>query len=128
MRKDCNCVVHSHPKFATASTLVKEPFLDNLLIESAAQLGPVIKIPYGQPGTTELSDLVSGVLPHHNTILLAHHGAMTLGSTCWDACYRMDILERVAEMIWIASNWGELLTLPVTDQEFVKSISTGKLS
>jgi len=59
-------------------------------------------VPYGAPGTPELGDRVEPYLAEHDALLLANHGAVTMGSTLDQAWIRMETLEHAARIILYA--------------------------
>ena len=66
-------------------------------------------VPFGMPGTPELGD---GIVPYledrrHQALLLANHGAVTLGRTLDEAWIRMESLEHSARIITAARAVGE---------------------
>ena len=61
-------------------------------------LGPVPCAPYGRTGTAELPAAVLPFLPGHDALLLANHGAVTLGPDLERAYWRMEILEHTAQI------------------------------
>jgi len=65
-------------------------------------VGPVPLVPFGQPGTPELGDRVVPYLERCNALLLAQHGAVTLGATLDEAWIRMETLEHSARIILTA--------------------------
>ncbi|MBS1714451.1 MAG: class II aldolase/adducin family protein [Armatimonadetes bacterium] len=111
-RLDCQAVVHAHPPVATAFSLAGQGLPDDVLPESAFVLGPVASVPFGFPGTDELPDRLDPFLDGHKTFLLSHHGAATLGRDVWDACDRMETLERVATMLLYANTLGRVVPMP----------------
>lgn len=128
-RPDCKAVVHAHPPIATSFTLAGKSIPDDVLPESAYVLGPVADVPFGFPGTTELSDQLAPYLSGHKTFLLSHHGAMTLGTSVADACDRMETLERVARMLATALFLGEVRPLPSAARERLRqNVLNGRLS
>lgn len=128
-RPDCMAVVHAHPPTATGFALAGEEIPDNLLPESAHVLGSVALVPFSMPGTDEVPDNLEPYLEDHKAFLLSHHGAATLGSDLYDALYRMETLERVANTILIAKMVGK--PRPMPDAAFDTLMSTvihGRLS
>jgi len=111
-RPDCFAVVHAHPTVATAFSLAGERLPDDVLPESAYVLGPVASVPFGFPGTDDLPDRLEPFWDGHKTFLLSHHGAATLGCDVWDACDRMETLERVATMVLHAKSLGRVVPMP----------------
>lgn len=105
-RPDCMAVVHAHPPTATAFSLSGQTIPVDTMPEAAFVLGNVALVPYGTPGTNEVPDAIEPFLADHKTFLLSHHGAVTLGKDLLDACYRMETLERIAEVRFRAKLLG----------------------
>jgi L-fuculose-phosphate aldolase len=98
-RPDVHAVVHAHPPTATGFAVAGEAIPGNLLPELDFVVGPVPLVPYGKAGTPELGDRVVPYLKEHNGLLLAKHGAVTMGSTLDEAWIRMETLEHSARII-----------------------------
>ncbi|MFM9873644.1 MAG: class II aldolase/adducin family protein [Fimbriimonadaceae bacterium] len=127
-RPDCEAVVHAHPPVATGFALAGEDIPDNLLPESAVVLGSVATVPFAMPGTDDMSDAITPLVEDHKTFLLANHGAATMGSDIYDACYRMETLERVATVILHAKTLGGARPLPnVAFDYLLKNALNGSL-
>jgi len=101
-RPDVHAVVHAHPPMATAFAVAGEEIPANLLPELIFVVGPVPLVPYGTPGTPELGDRVMPYLQGHDALLLANHGAVTMGKTLDEAWIRMESLEHCARIILAA--------------------------
>lgn len=117
-RPGTGAVVHAHPVAATAvSTLVDEvPPIHYLL----AQLGGTVRVsPYATYGTPELADASVAGLEGRTGVLLANHGATTLGDTLAQAHTRMLTLEWVCR-VWLAARTaGEPALLDAAELERV---------
>jgi L-fuculose-phosphate aldolase len=98
-RPDVQAVVHAHPPTATGFAVAGQEIPGNLLPELTFIVGPVPLVPYGKAGTPELGDRVVPYLKEHNGLLLAKHGAVTMGSTLDEAWIRMETLEHSARII-----------------------------
>lgn len=128
-RPDCGAVVHAHPLVATGFALAGETIPDDVLPEAAAILGSVATAPFGQPGTDEVPDRVEPLLADHKTILMSHHGAVTLGSNLQDAANRMEVLERVATIVLNARHLGGARPLnPSAYEQVILPALNGRLS
>ena len=101
-RPDVGAVVHAHPPTATGFAVAGEEIPANLLPELIFLVGRAPLVPYGTPGTPELGDRVEPFLAEHNALLLAKHGAVTMGSTLDQAWIRMETLEHAARIIFTA--------------------------
>ncbi|MGE3858275.1 MAG: class II aldolase/adducin family protein, partial [Dehalococcoidia bacterium] len=111
-------VVHTHPPYATAvSTVLDElPAIHYL----AAELGgPVRVAPYALFGTDELAAAASHALDGRHAVLLAAHGAVTVGDTVAHAYARSLHLEWLARLHAIACTMGTPRRLSPTDVEDV---------
>ena len=108
-RPDVHAVVHAHPPAATGFAVAGQEIPGNLLPELIFVVGPVPLVPFGMPGTPELGDRVVPYLEgkHHHALLLANHGAVTMGKTLDEAWIRMESLEQSARIITAARAVGE---------------------
>ena len=70
-------------------------------------VGRVPLVPYGKAGTPELGDQVEPYLAQHDALLLANHGAVTMGKTLDQAWIRMETLEHAARIIMAARMIGK---------------------
>ncbi|MFN3603345.1 MAG: class II aldolase/adducin family protein [Leptonema sp. (in: bacteria)] len=110
-RKDINAVIHSHPPYSIALTLsgisLEEPDLPEILLV----LGSVPTAKYALTGTQEM---VEAILPYisYNSILLSHHGVLSLGENLEEAYYRLEEVEHCAKILCIAHQIGNIQTLP----------------
>ncbi len=108
-RPDVHAVVHAHPPAATGFAVAGQEIPGNLLPELIFVVGPVPLVPFGMPGTPELGERVvpylEGERPH--ALLLANHGAVTMGSTLDEAWIRMETLEHGARIILAARRIGQ---------------------
>jgi L-fuculose-phosphate aldolase len=105
-RLDVGAVVHAHPPAATGFAVVGEEIPANLLPELIFLVGRVPIVPYGAPGTPELGDRVEPYLAEHDALLLANHGAVTMGRTLDQAWIRMETLEHAARIVVAARTVG----------------------
>ena len=105
-RADVRAVVHAHPPtatgFATAGLSVNCDCVPELL----ATLGEVPLVPYGMSGTPELSAQMAPYLQGCDALLLANHGAVTMGGTLEQAHLRMESLEQAAKILFTARMLG----------------------
>lgn len=109
---EAQAVVHAHPLTATAFATCGEAVPVEMLPEAVVVLGTVALVPFAMPGTDELPDALTPFCRGHRTFLLANHGAATIGRTLMDAVYRMETLERVAQIVFRARQIGIPSPLP----------------
>lgn len=98
LRPDVFAVVHAHPVAATAFACARQPLDEPILGEFLMTLGAVPVAPYGRTGTMEIPKAIAPLLPGHNGILLANHGALTMGPDLETAYHRMESLEHTARV------------------------------
>jgi len=106
-RHDVQAVVHAHPPAATGFAVAGETIPGNLLPELIFVVGPVALVPFGMSGTRELGDQVVPYLDGHDALLLANHGAVTMGRSLDEAWIRMESLEHSARIILAARQVGQ---------------------
>lgn len=110
-RPDVGAVVHAHPPVATAFAVAGEGLTSFALPELIFLVGPVPLVPYATPGTKAIGDAVEPFLAGHNALLLANHGAVTMGRTLEEAWIRMETLEHGARILFGARLLGRVTEL-----------------
>jgi L-fuculose-phosphate aldolase len=110
-RPDVKSVVHAHPPYATSFAVAGIPLNRCILPESVLNIGGVPTAKYGLPSTMEIPDSIREHIKNSDVILLANHGAITLGSDLLDAYYKMETLEHTANIIWKAIQLGNVNVL-----------------
>jgi L-fuculose-phosphate aldolase len=105
-RDDVCAVVHAHPPFATAFAVAGMTPSETLMPEAYIAVGKVALAPYGTPSTDELSERLRASLRQHDAVLLANHGAMTLGRDVTAAYHRMEALEQLCRITTITRTLG----------------------
>ena len=110
-RPDVGAVVHAHPPVATGFSVAGEAFDACVLPELIFQVGWVPLVPYGTPGTAELGEQLDAFLTGYDALLLANHGAVTMGATLSDARIRMESLEHAAKILLTARLLGRVVEL-----------------
>ena len=97
-REDVGAVLHAHPPTATGYAVAHVDLDRYTMIESVLTLGSVPVTPYGTPSTYEVPDAIAPYVPEHDALLLANHGALTVGADAITAYYRMETLELWAKI------------------------------
>jgi len=104
-RPDIGAVVHAHPAhasgFAVAGIALDQPLLSEVILT----LGTVPLAEYGTPTTPELAEAVRPFAASDG-ILLANHGALTVGADVFAAYDRMETLEHSAHIYVVARTLG----------------------
>lgn len=105
-RKDVNAVVHCHPVYATAFSLIGEGLVKHYFPEVILTLGKVHLCKYATPSTKDLPLSLEPYINYGWAFLLENHGALTLGKNLVDAYYKMEKLEHAAKTVFKARQLG----------------------
>ena len=105
-RPDINAVVHAHPPIATAFAVAGIPLDRAVLAEVVTTLGSVPIAEYATPSTSALPEAVRKYVKAHDGMLLANHGALTLGTDLFSAYYKMETIEHFANISFVARMLG----------------------
>lgn len=96
-RSDVNAIVHHHGTWASAVSAARKTI--PILIDEAAEIGPIPTAPYAPSASQELAEAVSRELKNGgNAVLLANHGAVAVGRDLGEAMRRALEVERLARM------------------------------
>jgi len=105
-RPEIQAVVHAHPPVATAFAVAGIPLDRAVLAEVVTTLGSVPIAEYATPSTQELPAAVRKYVKAHDGMLLANHGALTLGADLFSAYYKMETIEHFANISFVARMLG----------------------
>jgi L-fuculose-phosphate aldolase len=105
-RPDVRAVVHAHPPTATGFAVAGIPLDRAVLAEVVTTLGSVPIADYATPSTRELPEAVRKYVKAHDGMLLANHGALTLGADVFAAYYKMETIEHFANISLVARLLG----------------------
>lgn len=105
-RPEINAVVHAHPPTATGYAAAHVPLDDFSVSEAIMFLGAVPVAPYATPGSDGVGKNAVPFLETNDAVLLANHGALTVGVDLTQAYYRMETLEHFAKVSLIAKLLG----------------------
>ena len=105
-RPDVQAVVHAHPPIATGFAVAGIPLDRAVLAEVVTTLGSVPIAEYATPSTKELPEAVRKYVKAHDGMLLANHGALTLGADLFAAYYKMETIEHFAHISFVARMLG----------------------
>ncbi len=128
-RNDIKCIFHAHPPYTLALTTRGIPF-KHLFPDSVVYLGPTIPVvEYCVPCTDKLASLVRDNFKDALSIVLQNHGAITVGDNAKTAYLRMEILEGLAQALWLAyvlPGKGPVRTLSDHDIQDVLNLDSEK--
>jgi L-fuculose-phosphate aldolase len=105
-RPDAQAVVHAHPPTATGFAVAGIPLDRAVLAEVLTTLGSIPIAEYATPSTRELPEAVRKYIKAHDGMLLANHGALTVGSDLYGAYYKMETIEHFAKISLVARLLG----------------------
>jgi L-fuculose-phosphate aldolase len=105
-RQDVRAIVHAHPPYATGFAAAGLALDKCVLPEIVMTLGSIPLAEYGTPSTEEVPEAVSKWIGNADAVLLANHGAVTVGSSLMEAFYRMERIEHYAKICFIARQLG----------------------
>lgn len=114
-RPDVRGVVHAHPPTATSFAAAGLALDRPLIAEAVVTLGAVPVIPYGTPATHQLADNVGAAICEAQALLLANHGALTVGDDVFRAWERMETLEQLARVTLLTRLIGRDVLLSSAD-------------
>jgi ribulose-5-phosphate 4-epimerase/fuculose-1-phosphate aldolase len=116
-RRNVNAVVHSHPVYASAIAVTGRD-IPPILEDQVAFLGGEIKLaPHAPSGSGAMVAAVSGALGERNAVLLANHGAVTVGRNMHEALTAAELLEKTARVYYLALSLGRVNLLPEAAQQ-----------
>jgi L-fuculose-phosphate aldolase len=105
-RPDVNAVVHAHPPTATGFAVAGIALDRAVLAEVLTTLGSIPIAEYATPSTAELPEAVRKYIKAHDGMLLANHGALTVGPDVMAAYYKMETIEHFAKISLVARLLG----------------------
>jgi L-fuculose-phosphate aldolase len=111
-RPDANAVLHAHPPYSLALTLAGIMFPVEIVPEAAETLCQVPVAHYAKPGTHEVAASIGGLIEQYDTVLLDHHGSVTVGKTLDEALMTLERVEFVARVYHLAQAYGGARPLP----------------
>jgi L-fuculose-phosphate aldolase len=105
-RRDVQAVVHAHPPTATGFAVAGIPLDRAVLAEVLTTLGSIPIAEYATPSTKELPEAVRKYIKAHDGMLLANHGALTVGADLFGAYFKMETIEHFAKISLVARLLG----------------------
>lgn len=105
-RPDIKATLHAHPPVATGFAVAGLALDKWVLPEVVVTLGAAPLVEYATPTTDELATLVSRYILKYDALLLANHGALTVGIDLLNAYHKMETLEQFARISLVARLLG----------------------
>ncbi len=109
-RNDVHGIVHTHPPYATAFA-VAGISLEPIIAEAVFTNGKIPVTSYATPSTEEVPRSISKLIESHNSLLLAHHGLLTVGKDLYEALNRAERAEFLAKVTFLARILGGAVPL-----------------
>ncbi|AEH25310.1 aldolase [Pyrococcus yayanosii] len=98
VRPDVRAVVHLHPPYSIAVSILVKGELPLLTPEAELYLGRVPVLPFRPAGSGELAEIVAGGLRRADAVLMERHGIVTVGKSLREAFYRAELVEESARL------------------------------
>ncbi len=121
-RPDVRSVIHAHPPFCTSFAVAGIPLDKCVLPEAILTLGAVPIAPYGTPSTAEIPESIKPLIQASDAVLLANHGALTLGTDLLNAYFKMETLEHSAHIVYRSIQLGNVNILPGEDVDKLMAV------
>jgi L-fuculose-phosphate aldolase len=111
-RKSVKAIVHCHSTF-TCVVSVTGKEIPPLLDEQVVCLGGAISVAdYALPGSRELVRNVVAALGKKNAVIMANHGALSVGKDLKEALMNSEMLEKIARIYLYGLGTGTMKLLP----------------
>jgi L-fuculose-phosphate aldolase len=111
-RKKVNAIVHSHPIFSSVAAVAGLE-IPAILDDQVTCLGGEIKVAeYASSGSQKMVRNVVSALGSRNAVIMANHGALSVGRDIRDALTNCEMLEKTAKIFIYAFGLGKINFLP----------------
>jgi L-fuculose-phosphate aldolase len=107
-RPDLAACVHAHPPYAVACSVAGLSLNRPVLPEIIAAVGGIGTAGYATPSTPEMAESIMPLIGDHDAIVLKNHGVLTGGPDLDTALARMELVEHLAQVVFLASQLGHL--------------------
>lgn len=104
VRKDIFSIAHTHSKMATSFAVVKKsiPAIVYEVASCGLNDGIIYCVPYGRPGTTDLSSKIAEYSKKGDILLMERHGVVAMSINSENALLRATYCEELAEIYFNA--------------------------
>jgi L-fuculose-phosphate aldolase len=111
-RQKVNAIVHAHPDYCSVIAVARRE-IPPIIDEQVTYIGGEIKVAeYALPGTKELAKNAASALGPRNAVILANHGALSVGRDLHEALTLCELLEAMAKVYVHALALGKVQPLP----------------
>nr|MBN2278164.1 class II aldolase/adducin family protein [candidate division Zixibacteria bacterium] len=122
-RPDINACCHAHPVYATAFAVIGKELPWDILPEVVLTVGHIPLTNFAPPGTDAVPRSLEPYIADHEAFLLKSHGVLTLGKTMETAINRMETVEHLARIAYIAGQMGTLNSLDRAEIKRLQGVS-----
>jgi L-fuculose-phosphate aldolase len=120
-RRKVNAVIHAHPVVGSALAVAGVE-IPAILDDQVTEIGGEIKVAeYALSGSPEIVKNTLSALGPRNAVLLANHGALTVGRDMREAFTVCELLEKTAKIYIGALSLGKVNLLPADMAELLKA-------
>ena len=110
--KEAGAIIHSHPPFSTALSIIRKP-IPPLLDEFVVFVGEEVKAAdYAISGSQELADNALKALGNNKAVLLSNHGLLCYGKDLDEALFITRLVEETAKSYTYALSIGAPYKIP----------------
>jgi len=102
-RPDVSACLHAHPVYATVFSVLREKDKITVLPEMEIVLGRIAFLDYTPPQTKQVPKETAKLLTGTDVFIFTRHGALTLGESLEEAFYKMETLERCAQVAYLSN-------------------------
>ena len=121
-RPDIRACCHAHPPYATAFSLTDQELRCDIHPEAILTLGDIAQVEYASPGTEAVPRAMENCIKRFDAFILKNHGVLTLGRDMKEAYYRMETVEHLAKITYIAKRAGKIDFLEKNEVARLKKI------
>lgn len=122
LRPDVNACIHFHSTFATAYAVAGKAIEPKGDVTAIVLFGEIPLCKYGRLRTEAIYEDLKLYLPDHDAVLLQNHGAMVVAGDLEAAFAGAQIVEKTAQIEWIARTLGGESVLPEREIEELKHL------
>lgn len=117
-RPDISAVVHAHPPYSTARGIAGLPLAKPTIPESVVSIGCEIPVaPFASPFDESNIKIVSDILQISNVFMIPGNGVLAVGTDVLQAYLRLELVEHLSKIDFIATRLGEPKYLSDSDVE-----------
>ena len=122
VRQDVNACIHFHSTYATAYAVAGKAIEPKGDATAIILFGEIPLCRYGRPRSDAIAADIKKYLPDHDAVLLENHGALVVADNMEAAFACAQIVEKTAQIEWIAGTLGGESILPDSEIEALRNL------